>query len=181
MNDASTQREFEIHSVEETDAFGKILAQHIPSGTCIGLVGTLGAGKTRLVQALIQAHGIPRDQITSPTFALMHTFESKTLEVPQRILYHLDAYRLRDEDEFYELGIEEFIEQPNTLTLIEWADRVANALPENTLWIQIEWVGQQQRRIRLEGSRERWESPLEQMHKAYMCNLCAPPENKLDQ
>lgn len=180
MNAASTHREFEIHSVEETDAFGKMLAKHVPSGTCIGLVGTLGAGKTRLVQSLIQAHGIPRDEITSPTFALMHTFESKNPDLPHRVLYHLDAYRLRDEDEFYELGIEEFIERPNTLTLIEWADRVANALPESTLWIEIEWVGQQQRRIRLEGSREPWESILAQMHKEYTYNPCAPPTHKSD-
>ena len=110
----------------------------------------------------------------------MHTFESKNLDLPHRVLYHLDAYRLRDEDEFYELGIEEFIERPNTLTLIEWADRVANALPENTLWIEIEWVGQQQRRIRLEGSREPWESILAQMHKEYTYNPCAPPTHKSD-
>jgi tRNA threonylcarbamoyladenosine biosynthesis protein TsaE len=126
-----------------TDRLGKTLAQLLPPGAVIALEGTLGAGKTRLVQGVGVAVGIPADAVTSPTFMLIHEYRQG--RVP---LYHFDAYRLRDEDEFLELGPEEYFDGAG-LTFIEWADRVIDCLPPMHWEIEIEVTGEQSRRCRI--------------------------------
>ena len=86
----------------ETEHLGKILADLLPDGSVIALIGTLGAGKTRLVQAVAEASGVARGEVGSPTFVLIHEYFGT------RPLYHFDAYRLHDDDEFQELGPEEY-------------------------------------------------------------------------
>jgi tRNA threonylcarbamoyladenosine biosynthesis protein TsaE len=127
---------------QETRRLGAALAAVLPPGTTVALVGTLGAGKTRLVQAIAAACGIPADEVTSPTFVLCQPYEAA------RTLYHLDAYRLKDDDEFLELGPEEYFESDG-LTLIEWADRVENCLPTERIEIRIEVTGQQSRKFQI--------------------------------
>jgi len=117
-----------------TEALGEALGAALPEGAVVALVGTLGAGKTRLVQAIAAAVGIDREQVVSPTFVLMQSYEGR------RRIVHFDAYRLRDEDEFLQLGPEEYFEGPG-LTLIEWADRVADCLPPESYRIEIEVTG----------------------------------------
>jgi tRNA threonylcarbamoyladenosine biosynthesis protein TsaE len=126
-----------------TDRLGKTLAQLLPPGAVIALEGTLGAGKTRLVQGVGVAVGIPADAVTSPTFVLIHEYRQG--RVP---LYHFDAYRLRDEDEFLELGPEEYFDGAG-LTFIEWADRVKPLLPEEHLVIRLEVTSQTSRQATL--------------------------------
>ena len=133
-------------SKEETLRLGKLLADVLPAGTVVALIGTLGAGKTRLVQAVAGALGVPREEVTSPTFVLMNEYGGGRLPV-----YHFDAYRLRDEDEFLELGPEEYFDGPG-LTFVEWADRVENCLPTDFLRIEIEVTGDTQRRFTISGS-----------------------------
>lgn len=131
---------FEAADEHATEHFGAVLANSLPPGTVIALCGTLGAGKTRLVQAIAAALGIPRDEVVSPTFVLCHQYRgAKTIN-------HLDAYRLHDEDEFRELGIEEMFSS-GAVTIIEWADRVAGALPDDYLEINIEVTGPTSRRF----------------------------------
>ncbi len=113
-----------------TDHFGAALAAATPPGTTIALLGTLGAGKTRLVQAIAAASGVPREDVVSPTFVLCQQYTGS------RSINHLDAYRLRDEDEFRELGAEELFAS-QAVTIIEWADRIADALPDDYLQIEI--------------------------------------------
>ena len=123
-----------------TDRFGAALAAALPPGTTVALCGTLGAGKTRLVQAIAAACGVPRDEVVSPTFVLCQQYRGS------RTINHLDAYRVRDEDEFRELGIEELLES-DAVTIIEWADRVAAVLPDEHLQIEIEVIGPTARRF----------------------------------
>lgn len=131
---------FEAHSEDDTRRLGAALAAVLPESTTIGLHGTLGAGKTRLVQAIAAACGIDPATVTSPTFVLCQHY------VGTREIYHLDAYRLRDLDEFLELGVDEYFEGPG-LTIVEWADRVEPCLPEEHLEIQIEVTGATARRF----------------------------------
>ena len=131
---------------KETDRLGKLLADLLPAGTVIALIGTLGAGKTRLVQAVAGALGVPREEVTSPTFVLVNEYVGGRLPV-----YHFDAYRLLDEDEFLELGPEEYFDAAG-LTFIEWADRVENCLPPDFLRIDIEVTGDTQRRFTISAS-----------------------------
>ena len=118
------------HSVEQTRELGMRLAQCVQPGDVIGLDGDLGAGKTHFVQGLVEALGVDRDAVTSPTFTLIQ-------EYPTRIpVCHFDAYRLRDSDEFLELGVDELL-GGDVVCVIEWASRVADVLPRNRLQVNI--------------------------------------------
>jgi len=122
---------YEASDLVGTETLGRVLAQSLPAGTTIALCGTLGAGKTRLVQALAAACGVPRETVVSPTFVLCQEYHG------QRTIYHFDVYRLRDEDEFLQLGPEEYFESTG-LTVIEWADRILRCLPPSYLRIDID-------------------------------------------
>jgi tRNA threonylcarbamoyladenosine biosynthesis protein TsaE len=142
-----------------TEQLGAALAGALPAGTTVALVGTLGAGKTRLVQAVAAALGVPRDAATSPTFVLVN-------EYPGRVpIYHFDAYRLRDEDEFQELGPEEYFESAG-LSFVEWADRVANCLPAARMEIQCEAVAETERRFTVSATTPRLEPAVRAIEHA---------------
>ncbi|HEV3138656.1 MAG TPA: tRNA (adenosine(37)-N6)-threonylcarbamoyltransferase complex ATPase subunit type 1 TsaE [Pirellulales bacterium] len=113
-----------------TERLGYVLAEMLDEGTVVALDGPLGSGKTRLVQAIAAASGVDRRDVVSPTFVLMHEYQGR------RAVIHLDAYRLRDADEFLQLGVEEAFAGPN-LVFIEWAGRVANCLPSERIEITI--------------------------------------------
>ena len=116
--------------LSDTHKLGKLFVECIPAGTSIALVGTLGAGKTAFVQGVGQACGIAANTITSPTFVLCNEY------VGTHCIYHLDAYRLADSDEFNQLGPEEMYQSKNYV-FVEWADRVINCLPREYITIQI--------------------------------------------
>lgn len=131
---------YTAHSVEETDRLGRWLAEVLPPGSVIALIGTLGAGKTRLVQSVAAALGAT-EEVTSPTFVLVNEYTAGRMPV-----YHFDTYRLRDEDEFLELGPEEYYDSQG-VTFIEWADRVERCLPLEYLSIHIVIEGENQRQF----------------------------------
>ncbi|HOM15979.1 MAG TPA: tRNA (adenosine(37)-N6)-threonylcarbamoyltransferase complex ATPase subunit type 1 TsaE [Thermoguttaceae bacterium] len=131
---------WEAKNEADTEQLGEALARLLPNGAVVALVGTLGAGKTRLVQSLVRAEGTPADLASSPTFVLIHEYPGR------RPLYHMDAYRIRSEQEFMDLGPEEYWEGPG-ICLIEWADKVLECLPPDRLEIHIEITGPQSRRF----------------------------------
>lgn len=137
--------EFTSHQLEDTDRLGEKIAAVVKPGDVISLAGPLGAGKTRLVQGIAKGIGADRDQVTSPTFVLLNEYRSGRLP-----LYHFDVYRLRNAEEFYELGPEEYFGGLG-ICLLEWGDRVASMLPPRTSHIAIEVIGTDQRMIRLSG------------------------------
>ena len=130
-----------IHAEDEasTDRIGCALAEFLPAGTVIGLVGTLGAGKTRLVQAVATGLGIEPDEVTSPTFVLVKEYLGGRMPV-----YHFDTYRLRDDDEFLELGPDEYFDGEG-ITFVEWSDRVIDCMPQEYLRVEVEVVSETQR------------------------------------
>jgi tRNA threonylcarbamoyladenosine biosynthesis protein TsaE len=136
-----------IASEAETERLGRALAEVVEPGVVIGLVGTLGAGKTRLVRALAEALGVDPQAITSPTFSLIHEYEGR---LP---ISHFDAYRLADPDEFDALGASDHWSEGDRVALIEWADLVADRLPGSAWWVRIELDGPEGRRVRVEGPR----------------------------
>ncbi|OYP37497.1 tRNA (adenosine(37)-N6)-threonylcarbamoyltransferase complex ATPase subunit type 1 TsaE [Rhodopirellula sp. MGV] len=113
------------------------MVRHLPKPLTVGLVGTLGAGKTTFVQALAAAAGVDSDDVTSPTFTLLSSYQA-TIGAGEITLHHMDAYRVHDEDEFLELGVEELFDDTDAWVLIEWADKVQAVMPPETLWITIE-------------------------------------------
>ena len=118
----------------ETEQVGRALAGIVAPGTVIGLVGPLGAGKTRLVRAIAEALGVDPGAIASPTYVLIHEYEGR---VP---VVHCDVYRLNNGDEFEALGMDEYWDGGG-VCLVEWADRVADRLPARSWFVRIEPMG----------------------------------------
>lgn len=138
-----------------TARLGAALAAAVPDGATVALYGTLGSGKTRLVQAVAEASGVDRRDVVSPTFVLIHEYRGA------RPVYHLDAYRIRDEDEFLQLGPDEyFYIEGRGLTLVEWADRVEACLPEERIDVHIEVTGPHARRFRLVARGDRYQGVI---------------------
>jgi tRNA threonylcarbamoyladenosine biosynthesis protein TsaE len=133
---------FDAANESDTARLGAALAEVLADGTTVALCGTLGAGKTRLVQAIAEGAGIDRREVVSPTFVLVQEHHGR------RTLYHIDAYRLRDHHEFSALGPEEYFDADG-LVLIEWADRVAPCLPAERIEIHIEVTGAESRRFEI--------------------------------
>ncbi|HEY2146906.1 MAG TPA: tRNA (adenosine(37)-N6)-threonylcarbamoyltransferase complex ATPase subunit type 1 TsaE [Pirellulales bacterium] len=131
---------FEARDEASTVTLGRALADSLPPRAVVALIGPLGAGKTRLVQAVAEAAGVDPREVISPTFVLIHEYEGR---VP---ICHFDAYRLRDEDDFLRLGPEEYFERAGW-SFIEWADRVERCLPGERLEIRIEPTGPLSRRF----------------------------------
>jgi tRNA threonylcarbamoyladenosine biosynthesis protein TsaE len=139
---SDTHLSYIASSEADTERLGAALARALSEGGVVALSGPLGAGKTRLVQAIAVALGIDRADVVSPTFVLVHEYHGT------RPIYHIDAYRLRDEDEFVALGVEEYFPAPN-LVLIEWAERVSRSLPDDRLQVTIRLGVGDERRIEL--------------------------------
>ena len=128
-------------SADATQALGRTLGQALVGGLTIGLVGPLGAGKTQLVKGIAVGNGLDdADQVTSPTFTLVHEYPG-TLP-----LYHLDAYRLSQPRELIALGFDEMT-RADAAVVIEWADRVRPAMPEDILWIELAIVDETTREV----------------------------------
>jgi len=144
----------ELSSLEQTEAFGKILAEIAEPGDVITLAGPLGAGKTALTQAIARSLGVdPRIYVTSPTFSLMHEYQGR---LP---LYHMDLYRLAGEDEIEALGLAEYF-YGSGLTVVEWPERLGNLMPPERLHIELAISGEASRTANLTGHGSLWQKKL---------------------
>lgn len=148
---------YQADSEAATDVLGAALAQALPRPAAIALDGDLGAGKTRLVRALARGLAIDPDQVTSPTFVLLHEYPGETP------IFHFDAYRLAGEEEFWQLGVEEYLD--GGVTVIEWAQRVSACLPDERLQIAIEIVGDTRRKFTLVAHGERHRQALARLRQ----------------
>jgi tRNA threonylcarbamoyladenosine biosynthesis protein TsaE len=138
--------EISLDSEAETERLGRAIAGLVEPGVAIGLVGPLGAGKTRLTRAIASGLGIDAGQVTSPTFTLIHEYEG-----PWPV-YHFDAYRLGDVAAFEALGAAEYWDAGG-VCLVEWADLVAEALPADAWWLTLKHRGPDQRQARFRAPR----------------------------
>ena len=113
------EKRFRTRSVEETLALGENLAAILKPPMLVILRGEVGAGKTTLVKGVAAALGAAvEEDVTSPTFTLVHEYESAKVH-----LFHLDLYRLETEEQIAVLGLEEMLAEPNALLLVEWGER----------------------------------------------------------
>lgn len=123
--------------LSEATAQAEAMAKTLRGGEVLALIGDLGSGKTTFTKALGKALGV-KNTITSPTFVLMQEYQTNKLSKIKSPLwlYHLDLYRSKDFKEIKTLGIEEIWNRPETITVIEWADKITSHLPSNTITIQ---------------------------------------------
>lgn len=126
-----------------TMSVGQRLGRALGCGDVLALVGQLGAGKTYLVKGIARGLGVRDERIVnSPTFVLVNQYDGRTP------IYHLDTYRLGSADELLDLGFDETCDETNVV-IVEWADRVPDAIPDRALWIHIEPTGETERRFTL--------------------------------
>lgn len=142
------------HSPEETTAFGEQWGRKAEPGWVIGLSGELGAGKTQFVKGLAHGLGITA-RVHSPTFALVNEYGGGRLP-----LAHLDLYRLDTPEQIITAGLEEYLRQPNGVTVVEWCERWPELNPKSEIrnpktqvrLIQFESLDESARRLTYEDS-----------------------------
>jgi tRNA threonylcarbamoyladenosine biosynthesis protein TsaE len=132
----------ETHSAEETIAYGRALAAELAPPLIVLLRGDLGAGKTTLVKGIAEGFGAARaDDVTSPTFTLVHEYRSA-----RAILYHIDLYRIDTERELETLALDDLL-APTSILLIEWGEKFPRLRRDYDVEITLERVGETERRI----------------------------------
>lgn len=137
-------------SPAQTVAIGESIGRSLWPGTVIALTGSLGAGKTYFTKGVATGLGVADPRcVTSPTFVLLH-------EYPARLpIYHFDAYRLTGPEELWDIGCDEAFYGPG-VSLVEWADRVLECLPDAYLSVTITVLGPSERRLELAANGERY-------------------------
>ncbi|MEW6610071.1 MAG: tRNA (adenosine(37)-N6)-threonylcarbamoyltransferase complex ATPase subunit type 1 TsaE [Patescibacteria group bacterium] len=121
-------------SVTETMRLAHQFALRLRGGDIVALIGPLGAGKTTFVQGLARALGIKK-LITSPTFILLKSYRLNKPFHHIIVLTHVDCYRLHNAQQLIDVGIQDHFDNPHTITVIEWADRMISIIPSRAYWI----------------------------------------------
>jgi len=137
-------RELTTHSAEETVAFGRTLAELLSPPKIVLLRGDLGAGKTTLVKGIAEGfQAASEEDVTSPTFTLVHEYRG-----PRANLYHIDLYRIDTPRQLETLGLDDLV-SPNSILLIEWGEKFPRFVHERDVEIALESVGENSRHIRI--------------------------------
>ncbi len=121
---------FETRSDEETRAVGRQLASFLPARGVAILIGDLGAGKTTLTQGIAEGRGAALDEVSSPTFTLIHEYGDPVS------VYHIDLYRLESAEEARRLGLEDIFDA-GALVLLEWGDKFPEIIPDDAFRIEL--------------------------------------------
>jgi tRNA threonylcarbamoyladenosine biosynthesis protein TsaE len=142
----STTREVITHSAEETTAFGRTLTDLLAPPKLVLLRGDLGAGKTTLIKGIAAAfEAAAEEDVTSPTFTLVHEYRG-----PLANLYHIDLYRVDTPRELETLGLDDLIGE-NSILLIEWGEKFPRFVRDRDVEIRLERVGENERKIHVQG------------------------------
>ena len=137
--------EYITHSAQETMALGRKLAPALKSARIVILRGELGAGKTTLVKGIAEGlQAASQDNVTSPTFTLVHEFRG-----PDVNLFHVDLYRVDTLRELDTLGLDELFAEDGNLVLLEWGEKFPRFVRERDVEICLERIGEQERKIRV--------------------------------
>ena len=138
---------WQTHSVTETLRCGTWIGRDLKPGMCVGLVGELGSGKTVLVKGIGRGLGIEAgNDIRSPSFVLLQMYQGP---IP---LNHFDFYRLDVTSDLEQIGVYEFLFDPNAVSVVEWADRVPEVLKRVDLRMDLSIAGKTSRTIRVQVS-----------------------------
>lgn len=136
-------RQFEFEREADTAALGREIAGHLAAGDTITLAGPLGSGKTVLARAIVRKF-CPREEVPSPTFTLVQIYETQNF-----VISHVDLYRVKNENELRELGLDEALDRG--VLIVEWPDRMGTHLPGDRLDIMFEAVHEEHRLIKIVG------------------------------
>lgn len=129
------------YSLSEIDKAIEFILKNTSSKTIL-FYGEMGAGKTTLIKKLVEKLNI-EDRVSSPTFSLVNEYKSET-----ETIFHFDFYRIEDEDEAYDIGFDDYLDQPGW-KFIEWPQKIKNLLPENHQKLQLEKIDSEHRVLKL--------------------------------
>ena len=151
---------FEVisRSPSQTRRIGMRLGEMLQPGDVIGLEGNLGAGKTTMIQGIASGWG-SYDSVSSPTYVLVNVYR----RLDRNQLFHLDAFRLENSEEAIDLDIDAMLDQGPLL--VEWADRIKEALPENYLWIKMHLINDEQRDFIVNAKGDRYKDLLKRFRE----------------
>lgn len=130
-----------IYGVDEVESVAQRLKELLSTCKVMTFTGTLGAGKTTLIRALLRRCGVQGD-ITSPTFTYMNVYEDSE----GNTLYHFDLYRITSVDMFVNAGFDEYLYQPNSWTLIEWPEVIAPLLTHDVCHVYLDYYDELEKR-----------------------------------
>lgn len=150
--------EFFSRSPEQTRRVAMRLGAYLQPGDVVGMVGDLGSGKTTFIQGLAAGWG-SLDQVTSPTFVLVNQYRRPD----GGHFFHLDAYRLDHPGQAEALDLDSMLE--NGPLVVEWADHIQSALPADNLWIELTWLAEEQRGLRISAHGRRYQEMIAQFRQ----------------
>lgn len=151
--------DFISRSPEQSRRMGMRLGAMLQLGDIICLQGDLGAGKTTFVQGLAQGWG-SLDPVTSPTFIIVNIYRRPD----EKQLFHLDTYRLESVAEAEMLDLDEML--TSGALVIEWAERIESILPAERLWINLEYIDEEQRRLQITARGAYYQKMIEKLRKS---------------
>ena len=140
----STENFFVSRSEADTEAAGAALAREVSPGTVVLLCGDLGAGKTVFSRGFARGLGVT-EPVSSPTYTIVQEYE---LGSGSR-LYHMDLYRIGDEHAALGFGVDEFLNEPGAISLVEWPERIAGLLPDDAVRVELKHRSPEEREIRI--------------------------------
>ncbi len=138
--------EFISESTQKTEEFAQELSKLLKPNDCIAFVGPMGMGKTAFVRGLAKGLNL-KCEVCSPTFSLVNEYIGENLT-----LYHFDMYRVNNLEDLYSTGFFDYLESDNILA-IEWSENITQALPENTIFIEIRRIDDNTRHITVKGDK----------------------------
>ncbi len=130
-------------STIDTENFAQEFAKQLKPHDVIAFIGGMGAGKTAFVRGLAKGLNV-YGEVSSPTFALVHEYSG---EIP---LYHFDMYRINDLEDLYSIGFFDYLDL-DAILAIEWSENITDALPENTIFVEIKKINDDEREILING------------------------------
>lgn len=136
-------------SIEQTQRIAKEIAATLTGRDIVLLKGDLGAGKTTFTKGLLDYFGINKDDVVSPTFTLLQEYSIERNSSIETIA-HIDTYRLEHQDDLIEIGVEDYLMDEKTLTIVEWPEKITTLLKnKSTLLIDIAYTSENERTITL--------------------------------
>ena len=136
-----------VYSIQELGKSAEACWEAAGNATIIAFHGPVGVGKTTMIHALCDVKNV-KDPVGSPTFSIINEYNFVE-EGEEKKIYHIDLYRLRDEQEAISTGIEDCL-YGDHICLVEWPEKIAGLLPEDTLHIYMEVIDGNTRRLRIE-------------------------------
>lgn len=138
-----TEKKIIIKSLDEIDKAAQEFVENMGDETVYAFYGDMGAGKTTFINALSKALGVESDATGSPSFSIINEYRSDTTA---ELIYHFDLYRLENLEEAFDIGVEDYFDS-GALCLLEWAERIEDILPDDTVKVNLKVLDDDSREL----------------------------------